>query len=89
VPAADSTSVAMMYKSRMADCAVLVILLPDQRLERQVLADQCAVPNEKITWGKLDVKTPNLLFESDCIDRGSVIFVACGLVNCCLKSLCI
>jgi deoxyhypusine synthase len=26
-----------------------------------------AVPNEKITWGKLDIKTPKFIIESDTI----------------------
>jgi deoxyhypusine synthase len=29
-----------------------------------------AVPNEKITWGKLDVDTPNFVIESD----ASIVF---------------
>ena len=33
-----------------------------------------AVPNEKITWGKLDIKTPKFIIESDATIVAPLIF---------------
>ena len=33
-----------------------------------------AVPNEKITWGKLDIKTPKYIIESDATIVAPLIF---------------
>jgi deoxyhypusine synthase len=32
------------------------------------------VPNEKITWGKLDIKTPKFIIESDATIVAPLIF---------------
>ncbi|MGH8532522.1 MAG: deoxyhypusine synthase family protein, partial [Gammaproteobacteria bacterium] len=40
-----------------------------------------AVPNEKITWGKLAVETPKYIIESDATIVAPLIF-ACVLANC-------
>jgi len=32
------------------------------------------VPNEKITWGKLEAATPRFVIESDAVDRCAVMF---------------
>ena len=55
--------------------AALGLFLPDQRFDhelRQLFSG--AVPNEKITWGKLGVKTPKYIIESDATIVAPLIF---------------
>ena len=42
------------------------LLLPDQRQRPRAYGSYSgAVPNEKITWGKLDAQTPSFMINSD------------------------
>ncbi len=51
------------------------LLLPDQRLDHQLrLLFSGAVPNEKITWEKLDITTPKFIVESDATIVAPLIF---------------
>ena len=43
----------------------LGLLLPNQRFDDQFWLLFGAVPNEKITWGKLAMDTPKFIIESD------------------------
>jgi hypothetical protein len=47
-----------------------------------------AVPNEKITWGKLDIKTPKFIIESDATIVAQVIFLMTLDYNSFMKEWC-
>ena len=54
--------------------AALGLLLPDQRFDDELRLVLGAVPNEKITWGKLGVDTPKFIIESDATIVAPLIF---------------
>ena len=52
--------------------------LPDQRFNHRGRFYSGAVPNEKITWGKLDIHTPKFVLESDATIVAPLILRARG-----------
>ena len=58
--------VPMLHQDLRRTTSALGLLLPDLRGRRRATARTAAPPpNEKITWGKLDVDTPRFMIESD------------------------
>jgi hypothetical protein len=66
--------VPMIHQDLGARVPLLGLLLPDQRLDHQLRLVLRRVPNEKITWGKLDVETPRFMIESDATIVAPLIF---------------
>ena len=50
------------------------LLLPDQRQHHLLWLYSGAVPNEKITWGKLPQEGPRFIIESDATIVAPLIF---------------
>ena len=57
-------------------CASLELRLPNQRCDDQLWFLSGAVPNEKITWGKLGIDTPRFIIESDATIVAPLIFAS-------------